>query len=366
MLINLEKAMDSSAVIFETDQNRTGLVHSDYHFTGYVLKAGFLSTQLSLPIFRRLEFSVHGKLEKVFDEFALNTGWRALRFEEGIVLLQGDGLLVEATGDQKRTHTSCAFQIWADSVARADAAKAAIYAACGENQVTDTMFSLVWNYFEDDHLAQDTLQEIADDVLHDEAYPDMQEGVGAFISAFLGAPEAVLVLQGSPGNGKTRLIRSILGEMSRRKDETVKVLYTTDMKVLEQDALFRRFINGLFEAFVVEDADYLLRPRADGNDRLHQFLGVSDGLIQAHGRKIIFSTNLPNLSDIDDALIRPGRCFARVNVRELSLPETERLLVKLASGDMARVAKVMTSLAQHSRKNYSLAEIYRAFADSLA
>jgi ATP-dependent 26S proteasome regulatory subunit len=27
-------------------------------------------------------------------------------------------------------------------------------------------------------------------------------------------------------------------------------------------------------------------------------------------RKIIFSTNLPNVGDLDDALVRPGRCFA--------------------------------------------------------
>ncbi|OHC61328.1 MAG: hypothetical protein A3H93_19985 [Rhodocyclales bacterium RIFCSPLOWO2_02_FULL_63_24] len=228
------------------------------------------------------------------------------------------------------------------------------------------MFALSWNYFSaTDGIKQAILQEVADDVLHDEAYPDLKRGVTQFITAYLDAPETVLVVQGNPGNGKTRLIRAILAEMSRRKGTPTKALYTTDFKVLESDDIFRRFINGLHETFVIEDADYLLRPRSDGNDNLHRFLGIADGVIRSQGRKIIFSTNLPNLGDIDDALIRPGRCFARIKVRELSGTEAEALLVKLCERDKAKGATIMASLARLKREVYSLAEIYRAFGDAM-
>lgn len=340
-------------------QHRVVIGHDSYDFTEHMLKAAFLSAQPSLPVFRRLEFSVRAELEHVFDEFALNTGWRALRFSEGNLVLKAEGLFIVATGDQKRTHSSCAFQLWADSVPRVEGAIATIYASCKKSRITDTMFSLGWNHIDCDSIEQDMLQEIADDVLHDEAYPELRQGVQAFIAAYLAASEAVLVLQGNPGNGKTRLIRSILGEMSRRKGTAIKAIYTTDVEVLDRDTIFRRFINGLFEAFVVEDADHLLRPRSDGNDRLHRFLGISDGIIQAHGRKIIFSTNLPNLGDIDDALIRPGRCFARVKVRELSPAEAEKLLIKLSRGDGLKVSQVMSALGQCNRKAYSLKSIGR-------
>jgi ATPase family associated with various cellular activities (AAA) len=118
-----------------------------------------------------------------------------------------------------------------------------------------------------------------------------------------------------PGTGKTRLIRAILGEMSRRKGEQAECLYTGDMKALESDGIFVKFITGTHDAFVVEDADHLLKPRADGNQHLHRFLTIADGVVRSQGRKIIFSTNLPNIGDLDEALIRPGRCFARARAK---------------------------------------------------
>jgi len=151
--------------------------------------------------------------------------------------------------------------------------------------------------------------------LMDEAYPEIQGGVSAFIESYLDAKETVLVLQGPPGTGKTRLIRAILGEISRRNDGEAQVMYTGDLKALETDALFVKFITGWDDAFVVEDADHLLKPRSDGNQHLHRFLTIADGVVRSQGRKIIFSTNLPNVGDLDEALIRPGRCFGRLNVR---------------------------------------------------
>jgi hypothetical protein len=55
------------------------------------------------------------------------------------------------------------------------------------------------------------------------------------------------------------------------------------------------------DAFVIEDADHLLRARTDGNHDLHRFLAVADGVVRAQGRKIIFTTNLPNIRDMDEA-----------------------------------------------------------------
>src|SRR5262249_34045658 len=77
------------------------------------------------------------------------------------------------------------------------------------------------------------------------------------------------------------------------------------------------------DAFIVEDADHLLKPRAEGNENLHRFLTIADGVVRAQGRKVIFSTNLPNLGDLDDALVRPGRCFPRIYVRNLTVAEAK-------------------------------------------
>jgi SpoVK/Ycf46/Vps4 family AAA+-type ATPase len=184
--------------------------------------------------------------------------------------------------------------------------------------------------------------------------------VTGFIRGYLDAPQTVLVLQGPPGTGKTRLIRAILGEMSRRKGEPARGLYTCDMKALASDEIFVRFITGNEDAFVVEDADHLLKPRADGNEHLHRFLTIADGVVRAQGRKIIFSTNLPNVGDLDEALIRPGRCFARVHVRALTAVEAEALTETLAAGDAEKLARASRAGAAAAGKKRSLAEVYQA------
>ena len=112
-------------------------------------------------------------------------------------------------------------------------------------------------------------------------------------------------------------MRAILAALSARKGDSARVLYTADQRALDNDEIFVEFITGSHDAFVIEDADHLLMVRAKGNVDLHRFLAIANGVVRAQGRKIIFSTNLPNVGDIDDALIRPGRRFATVRTRAL-------------------------------------------------
>jgi len=124
--------------------------------------------------------------------------------------------------------------------------------------------------------------------------------------------------------------------MSRRKGDSAEVMYTGDRRALESDEIFVEFITGSHDAFVIEDADHLLTARASGNQELHRFLAIADGVVRAQGRKILFTTNLPNVGDIDDALLRPGRCFATVRTRSLTREEGARLVARLCNGDAAR------------------------------
>src|SRR6185436_11747059 len=175
-------------------------------------------------------------------------------------------------------------------------------------------------------------------------------------------PEAVLVLQGPPGTGKTRLIRGILGEISRRKPdgEEAEALYTCDARAFASDEVFVKFITGRQDAMVIEDADHLLKPRADGNDHLHRFLTIADGVVRSQGRKIIFSTNLPNVGDLDEALVRPGRCFARLFVRKLTAAEAQALAVDIAAGDAEKLARASQASNEKETRGRSLAEVYQS------
>ena len=89
---------------------------------------------------------------------------------------------------------------------------------------------------------------------------------------------------------------------------------------------------------------------------------LADGVVRAQGRKIIFSTNLPNIGDLDDALIRPGRCFAHVMARELFPAESERLLGKLCSTDPVKRQAALERLNSRGGRSVSLAAIYQTAA----
>ena len=310
------------------------------------------------PIYRAAHFAARIELDVLFAAIGLEPAWRAERVAYESLLIDADGIFIVGDGSRKVDYCSCSFYIWAADVARAEEAKRRLLDKAGSTRISEPMFSVEWAFLTSHGLQSAWIEEMADDVLRDRAYPEIAGGVRGFIARYLAAAESVLVLQGPPGTGKSRLIRGILGEMSRRKGEHAHALYTGDMKALASDEMFVKFITGRQDAFVIEDADHLLKPRADGNDHLHRFLTIADGVVRSQGRKIIFSTNLPNVGDLDEALIRPGRCFARIHVRNLTVAEAKALAEEIAAGDAEKQARAALAFAAGDRKR-SLAEIYQ-------
>ena len=135
-------------------------------------------------------------------------------------------------------------------------------------------------------------------------------------------------------------------------------MYTGDKRALENDEIFVDFITGSHDAFVVEDADHLLTARSSGNLDLHRFLAIADGVVRAQGRKIIFTTNLPNITDIDDALLRPGRCFASIRARLLSKDEARALLARISDDNEQNVQR-LERLFPSDVKSVSVASVYQ-------
>jgi hypothetical protein len=312
------------------------------------------------PIYRKTRLAARVELEVLFDAIALDPAWRASRIKDSYMVLDGDDFMVTGWGSRKADYCSCHFNIWAQDVATAESLRDRLLSKAAATRITEPMFTVNWAFLAGNEVESAEIEEIADGDLLDEAYPELKGGVRAFIERYLDAKETILVLQGPPGTGKTRLIRAILGEISRRKEgEEAQVLYTGDMKALQSDQIFVKFITGWDDAFVVEDADHLLKPRSDGNDHLHRFLTIADGVVRSQGRKIIFSTNLPNVGDLDEALIRPGRCFARVNVRSLTPEEAGCLAVRVAAGDPVKLERAALAFAE-GKRSYSLALVYQA------
>jgi len=317
----------------------------------------------SLPVYRQLRWSVHRKAIDLFDDFAVDAGFSAQRIGAGAVLLSAPGLFISAGGHDKGSYCSCVFQLWAESRKRADEAAARLQSIAGNLRLRDETFVIDWHFCATNGtLSSASFEEVSNDELLDEAYPSLGSRIADFVEGYLAAPDSVLILLGPPGGGKTRLVREILAAITRRKGENAEVMYTTDKRALANDEMFVQFITGTHDALVIEDIDHLLEARTSGNEEMHRFLAIADGIARAQGRKIIFTTNLPNVSDIDPALTRPGRCYAVKTLRGLDLAEAQRLAQRICGADVERANRAGEKLAGAAARSYSVAQVYRACA----
>ena len=159
-----------------------------------------------------------------------------------------------------------------------------------------------------------------------EAYPWIENPTD-YINRYLKSSSPILILSGPPGTGKSTFIRHIINQAP--KEFEIYSVYDED--IMKRDDLYTNFISNSKEAMlVIEDADRLLERRIeDQNTTMSKILNVSDGIIDLTMKKILFTTNIENINDVDQALIRPGRCFDILEFRNLSKDEARILADKI-------------------------------------
>jgi hypothetical protein len=175
----------------------------------------------------------------------------------------------------------------------------------------------------------------------EEMYPFLDgESLESYYDRYMESSANILLLIGPPGTGKTTFIRGLLAHRN------CSAIVTYDAGILEKDGFFARFIEDDASVMVLEDSDAFLKSRNDGNTMMHRFLNVGDGLVTTKGKKMIFSTNLPSIRDIDSALVRPGRCFDIVTFEPLTFGQATTLAKKLNVG------------LPEIKDTYSIAEVF--------
>lgn len=175
----------------------------------------------------------------------------------------------------------------------------------------------------------------------DEMYPFLgDQMLTEYYDNFMSSNASILLLIGPPGTGKTTFIRGLLQHTNS------SAIVTYDAGILEKDYVFANFIEGDKNVMVMEDADMFLKSRKEGNTMMHKFLNVGDGLVTTRNKKMVFSTNLPSIKDIDPALVRPGRCYDIIHFGELNQAEAEKL------------AKRAGVTIEGERKKWSIADVF--------
>jgi hypothetical protein len=182
----------------------------------------------------------------------------------------------------------------------------------------NALVKVTWYYKSTDGINSSTMHVTGNpNQLRNEFYPWLRDGVNDFIDGYMKSNASILVMYGPPGTGKTSFLRHLLVQ------NNVNAIVTYDERVLSEDSFFVDYLTDeTHDVLIVEDADVFLAPReGSANHMMSRFLNVSDGLIRMPHKKMIFTTNISQLGRIDQALLRPGRCYAAVEFRELSANE---------------------------------------------
>ena len=138
----------------------------------------------------------------------------------------------------------------------------------------------------------------------------------------------LMVWYGEPGTGKTSAARALLREWREWADA---VLVSDPERLLTDGRYLRRVVlstadDEKWSVVVLEDAEALLHTSTKATSALSKLLNLADGML-GQGLRCLFllTTNEP-VGTLHPALVRPGRCLARVEFTRLSAAETATLL----------------------------------------
>ena len=174
-------------------------------------------------------------------------------------------------------------------------------------------------------------------------YPWMELSPEELAQNFMDSTANVLVLYGDPGTGKTTFIKRMLQGVGFEGNRSINVVDTP--AVMQSPELVNNIYTSKHkDIFIFEDVDRHLYSREEGNDIMAGLLNAAEGLASPDV-KIIISTNIKNLNDIDSALIRPGRCFKTIEF--LKLQKEEQINVRTFLGlDVEVCTSTTRSLAE--------------------
>jgi energy-coupling factor transporter ATP-binding protein EcfA2 len=166
----------------------------------------------------------------------------------------------------------------------------------------------------------------------------------------LSIKKGLLILEGEPGTGKTSYLRHLMGSL--RDSHRFYFIPPSSLSVLSHPKFIgfwadeRKSHEGKKLAVILEDADAALMTRgSDNREEVSAILNLTDGMLGDFlGLQIICTMNC-RISEIDQALLRPGRLITHRRFDRLDAQQAREL-----AGSLGKTLPV--------QKDYSLAEVF--------
>ena len=195
----------------------------------------------------------------------------------------------------------------------------------------------------------------ADTVLTEEEfalrYPEgSPEWHREFVGKLIARKSGLSIIEGTPGTGKTTYLRHLMGTLQ----ETHRFYFIppSNMRILSEPDFIgfwageRQSYSDRRLAVILEDADAAIMTRgADNQEQVSALLNLSDGMLGDFLSLQIICTINCSASEIDPALIRPGRLLGH------------RVFERLSPSRAARLAASIGKDLPQAR-DYSLAEVF--------
>ncbi len=164
----------------------------------------------------------------------------------------------------------------------------------------------------------------------------------------------VLILEGSPGTGKTHLVMDLFDKLNGQY-----LIVPTNLVNQIDSPAFMTLLLGMRRNsksplnLVIEDGDIcLIKRKGENMSVISALLNLSDGIIgNLMDIRIIVTTNA-SIHEMDPAVLRKGRLNKRILVDELTYEKATEVVRKLMKNDTFELP---------TKRKYTLAEIYSIF-----
>ena len=159
---------------------------------------------------------------------------------------------------------------------------------------------------------------------YNDDFKDMYKNLLSFLNE---RESGLAVLYGTAGSGKTSFIKALISSLDKQF-----ILVTTAIAAHMAEPEFIAFMmENKDSIFILEDCEQVLMSREENRfgGAISNILNMSDGLMSDIFNIKFICTFNTDIKNIDEALLRPGRCFVNYEFKPLCAEKSSKLLKSL-------------------------------------